>query len=281
MAITIGGVVCQEMREGFEEGIHEQGPHATKKFLCDWASRFTVANTFLGLVHGTGRGSAVTLTTPMSYPESANLLAREITIEGRGKYTDGPVQGQFVQAVITVNYGVPTWGAIPLPNMSIDPGSPFTYATQDIDFSREMVTLPKSSVTLANGNKLKDLPYAFPLVHAIMTIQLHRVPYLPAGQIIAAMQKPLNDSTFLGVAPGHLMLAGCKNHMQAMSDGTQTQELTYVFDYRSILAHDEVFDPNGTGGPQQVRYGSVSGPAILLRSNLAALIPSAYGGQGA
>ena len=140
-----------------------------------------------------------------------------------------------------------------------------------------MVTLPKSSVTLANGHKLKDLPYAFPLVHAIMTIQLHRVPYLPAAQIVTAMQNPLNNTTFLGVAAGHLLFAGCDNQMNAASDGTYTQSLTYVFDYRSLLAHDETFDPDGSSGPQQVRY---NGAAILGRSNLAALIPSAYGGAG-
>lgn len=279
MAISIGGIVCEELREGFEEGVGDSGANATKKFLCNWADRYTVADAIMFRATGTGTGGPVTITSPMPYPESPNMLAREIAIEGRGKYTQGPIQGQFAQAVVSVNYGVPTWGAIPLPNMSFDPGMPFVYATQDIDFSREMVTIPKSSVKLANGHKLKDLPYAFPLVHAIMTIQLHRVPFLPAAQILTSMQKPLNNSTFLGVASGHLMFAGCHNHMEALSDGTQVQELTYVFDYRSILAHDEVFDPDGTSGPQQVQNNS--GTPILQRSNLAALIPSAYGGGGA
>lgn len=276
MATTISGIVCQELREGFEEGIHEQGPVATKKFLCDWADRYTMANGLLGLVTNTGgAGGATTLTNPARYPESNNMFAREISIEGRGKATQGPLQIQFAQAVITVNYAVPQYNYLPNPDISLDPAAPYVYATQEIDFSREFVTVEKSSVTLANGHKLPDLPYSFPLAQAVMTIQLHRVPYLPAAQILMAMQRPLNSATFLGVDPGYLMFNGCRSQTDASSDGTYTQSLTYVFAYRPVLRWDEAFDPDGVSGPQQVRY---NGAAILLRSDLSGLIPSAYRG---
>ena len=276
MSVTIGGVACEEVVDGFEEGIHEGGPVATKKYLCAWASRYTVANTFLGLVtYSGGAGGPINLTRPLSYPESANMWAREVTIAGRGKPTQGSSQIQFDKALITVNYGVPQFSFTSNPDQSLDPTSPFVYATQDIDFGREMITIEKSALTLANGNKLKDVPYAFPLPNAVLTIQLHRVPYLPALAILTALQRPLNQSTFLGVAPGYLMFNGCKTHEEASSDGTLTRSITYIFAYRPILRWDEVFDPNGTSGPQQVRY---NGAAILLRSDLSTLIPSAYRG---
>ena len=276
MATTINGIVCQELREGFDEGIHQDGPVATKKFLCDWGDRYAVANGLLGLVtHTGGVGGTTTLTTPARYPESSNMFAREISIEGKGKATQGPLQIQFAQAVITVNYNVPQFNYLPNPDISLDPTAPYVYATQEIDFGREFVTIEKSAVTLANGHKLKDLPYAFPIAQAVMTIQLHQVPYLPAAQILTAMQRPLNDATFLGVAPGYLMFNGCKSHTEASTDATYTQSLTYVFAYRPILRWDEVFDPNGVDGPQQARY---NGAAILLRSDLSSLIPSAYRG---
>lgn len=273
----IGGVQCEELREGYDEEITDRGPGASKGFLCAWADRYAVANGLLGLSSGTGSGGPVNLTAPQQWPESRNMFVQNVSITGKGKAIQGPLQIEFAMAVVTAHYGVLQWGATPLPYMSIDPSTPFTYASQNISFSREMVTVPKSSVTLANGHKLKDLPYAFPIVHAIMTIQLHRVPYLPAVQILNAMKKPLNSTTFLGVAPGHLLFAGCDNHMEAASDGTYTQSLSYVFDYRSVLAHDEAFDPDGSSGPQQVRY---NGAAILLRSDLSTLIPASYGGNG-
>src|SRR5207237_10641393 len=95
MSITIGGISCEELVEGFEEGIHEQGPTAVKKYLCAWADRYTVANTFLGLVtHSGGVGGSIVLTAPLAYPESANMFAREIQIEGRGTPTPGTRQIQ-------------------------------------------------------------------------------------------------------------------------------------------------------------------------------------------
>jgi len=276
MATTINGIVCQELRSGFQEGIRQDGPVATKRFLCDWANRYQVANGLLGLVsHSGGVGGSITLSAPASYPESPNLFAREITIEGRGRATQGTRQIQFDQAVISVDYQVPRYTYQPNPDMSLDPEAPFVYATQEIDFGREMVTVEKSSVTLANGHKLKDLPYAFPLAQAVMTIELHRVPYLPAAQILEAMQRPLNNALFLGVEPGYLMFNGCKSHAEASTDSTYTQSLVYTFTYRPLLRWDETFDPDGTSGPQQVLY---DGAPILLRSDLSALIPSAYHG---
>lgn len=271
MSTLIGGISCEEVVDGFQEGIHEGGPVATKKYLCAWASRYTVANTFLGLAtYSGGPSGTVTLTRPLQYPESPNMWAREIVIEGRGQPTQGSSQIQFVKALITVNYGVPRFPYTSNPDQSL---GPFVYATQDIDFSREMVTVEKSAVTLANGHKLKDTPYAFPLATAVMTIQLHRVPFLPGAAIITALQKPLNNATFLGVDAGYLMFSGAKTHEEASSDGTLTRSITYVFAYRPVLRWDEVFDPDGSSGPQQVRY---NGAAILLRSDLSTLIPGAY-----
>jgi hypothetical protein len=272
MSVTIGGVSCEEIVEGLEEGIDDRGPRAVKKYLCAWSGRYAVANTFLGLVSNTGGASGTTsLTAPLRYPESPNLWAREILIEGKGKPTQGMSHLQFPQAIVTVNYGVGNFSANP--NMGLDPSQPYVYATQDIDFAREMVTVEKSALTLANGHKLKDVPYAFSLAQAVMTITLQRVPYLPAAQIVTALQRPLNVATFLGVAPGYLMFNGAKSHEEASSDGTLTRAITYVFAYRPILRWDEAFDPDGTSGPQQVRY---NGAAILLRSDLSTLIPMAY-----
>jgi hypothetical protein len=281
MSITIGGQLCEEMRDGFEEEVDGRGPHGTKKFLCAWSGRYAVANALLGFTTGTGSGGPVVTVPPMSWPESPNLYASSITIEGRGKATQGPVQIQFAQAVVTAHYGASSgWSPIPLPHMSFDPGSPFTYATQELDYGREMVTIEKSAVFLANGTRLKNQNYAVPLPHAILTIQLQRVPYLPAQGILVAMAKPINSVKFLGVDPGYLMFDGCKSHMELMTDGSYSQNLSLVFRVRPVLRWDEVFSPIPGEGPQQVRRNSAAGPAILLRTDLSTLIPSAYGGNG-
>lgn len=281
MSITIGGQSVEEMRDGFEEGVDGRGPHGTKKYLCDWSGRYAVANALLGFTTGTGSGGPVVTVPPMSWPESHNMYVSSVTIAGAGKSTQGALQIQFEKAIITANYGTSSgWSPLPLPNMSIDPGSPYTYATQELDYGREMVTIEKSAVFLANGTRLTNQNYAVPLPHAILTIQLQRVPYLPAQGILVAMAKPINSVRFLGVDPGYLMFDGCKSHMEVMTDGSYSQNLSLVFRVRPVLRWDEAYSPKAGEGPQQVRRNSAAGPAILLRTDLSTLIPSAYGGNG-
>lgn len=277
MSVVIGGVVCQEIVEGLEEGIHDQGPVAQKKYLCDWGSRYALANAMLGLVHGQGgTNPSITFQVPQQYPQSLNMWAREISIKGVGQPTQGPVQLQFPKAIVTVNYAVPQFGYLSNPDQSLDPSNPYIWATQEIDFARQSLTIERSSLQLANGHKFATTqPYSLPLPTVIMSITLHKVPYLPAAQIITAIQKPLNNATYLGIGAGYLMFNGGKSHMEASTDGTYTQELTLNFAYRPLLRWDEVYDPDGVSGPVQVQY---NGAAILLRSDLSTLVPSAYHG---
>ena len=273
MSVVIGGVTCQEIVADFSEGIREGGPVAQKKYLCAWSDRYALANAMLGLTSGTSSGS-VSHTNPQQYPESRNMWAREIAIKGVGKPTQGTNQIQFVQAIVTVNYGVPQFGYLSYPQMSFDPGQPYVYATQEVHFERQMVTIEGSAVKLANGHQFNSpQPYAVPIPVAKLTISLQKVPYLPWPAIWAAMASPLNTATFLGVGAGYLMLEGADTHEEAATDGTYIQNVTYSFAARQILRWDEVFDPDGSSGAQQVRY---NGSAILGRSDLSTLIPSAY-----
>jgi hypothetical protein len=278
MSVIIGGVACEELVDGLEEGVREGGPYAVKKYLCDWGSRYQLANAFLGLVNGSGgKTPSVTFQKPQQYPESRNMWAREIAIKGVGQPTQGPLQLQFPKAIITVNYGVPQFGYLQYPDQNLDPSKPYIYATQEIHFSREMVAIDNSSCTLANGHSLNTtIPYSFPLPVANLTIQLHKVPYLPWAQIWDSMQNPLNDSTFLGVDRGYLMFNGADTHEEASTDGTYVQELTLNFSARGILAWDEMFDPDGVSGPQIVYY---NGSGIIGTSDLSLLIPTAYEGS--
>lgn len=275
MSVIIGGVTCQEIVDGFEEGVQGQGPIATKKYLCDWTDRYALVNGLLGLVSGSGGSNpSVTLTKPFSYPESRNLWAREISIKGAGKPTQGILQIAFPKAIVTVNFGVPSFGYLNYPDQSIDPGNPYVWATQEIDYGREMVSVPSSTVKFAGGGNFNsNTPYAFPLPHMTMSITLHKVPYLPAAQIWTATKAPLNNATYLGIPAGYLMFRGARTRLEASTDGTYAQEVTFNFAARPTLRWDEAYDTNGTGGPKQVQY---NGAAILLRSDLSTLIPSAY-----
>jgi hypothetical protein len=276
---TIGGVESLELVADMVEGVDERGPYANKKYLCTWPNRYALANAFLGFTtHTGGQSGSIQITGPYAFPESPNMLARSVRIEGRGKPSQGTRQLQFEAAVIAVDFAVPPWQAIPYPDMSIDPSTPFVYATQDIRFSREMIAIPNSALYLqGTTTRLDDTPYGVPVPNAVFNINIHRVPFLPAFAIWTAMAKPLNNAVFLGIPAGYLRFDGAENHGEASSDGSFAQSLAFQFTARALLRWDEVFDKTGT--PRRVLLGGSAGPAVLQRSEFRTLIPANYYGN--
>lgn len=271
MSLTINGVVCQELVDGLTEGIHEGGPYATKKYLCDWANRYQLANGMLGLVSGTG--GAISLFAPQQYPQSLNMWAREVYIEGAGQPTQGPAQLQFPKAVVTVNYGVPKFGILPTPSISIDPSNPIIYATQEIDIGMEQFNIPASAVQVLGPTAplAKDVPVYF--ARAEIAITLHRFPWLPAPLIFGLVGN-LNSAKYLGCDVGKLRFNGGRTHLTASTDGTQTQDVTLSFSYRNVARWDYTFHPNGTSG--WVAVEDRNSNSLYTLSDLSVLIPSSY-----
>jgi hypothetical protein len=278
LSVTINGIVCEEIVDGLEEGIDSGGPRASKKYLCAWASRYTVANGLMGLSAGVGGpGGSVTLTHPAFYPESHNLFARSLRIVGKGKPSQGTNQLQFTQAIIAVEYGVPPFGFTPADDPgggnSIDPSTPMVYATQEIDMSMEAYTIPASAVQVTSPTApvAKDITIYY--AKAEIAITLHQIPYLPA-QLIFSKVGNLNSVAFLGCAIGKLRFNGGKTHRTASTDGTFTQDVSLSFSYRSIARWDYQFHPNGTAG--WVALQDKSGNNLYTLSDLSVLIPASY-----
>lgn len=279
MAVTINGVTCQEMVGDYHEEYDIQaGPSAQKKFLCPWASRFVVAHGFLGLSSVSAPGSLITLLAPLAFPELsaessntlASMYARNVSIQGVGLPFQGTSNIAFPQAIITVTYGNFPWTFQGIDFNQLDPTHSYIFAEQHIDFSAEYITVPAGQGAYAGGNPLnQDWGFLSPL--AEMTITLKQVPYLPAQATLAALQAPINNAPYLGVAAGYLMFGGGQDSRTKASDGTQTSDYTLQFKYRPIAQWDRVFV---NGSWEQVTNST--GTPIIARSNLAAIIPSAY-----
>jgi hypothetical protein len=273
MSITIGGALCEELVEGLQEGIDERGPFAAKKYLCNWGDRYAVANGLLGLVTATGQ--AATFTVPMRYPESANMFAnRVVSIEGKGKPTQGARQLQFPYAVVTASFGIPAYQFLPTPAMSIDPQTPFVYATQEIDIGLDSYTIPASAVQVSGGAPLaKDQTITY--AKAEISLTMHRFPYDPS-QDIFGMTGALNIVSFLGCEAGKVRFNGGKTSDTASSDGTFTKDVSLSFSYRKIARWDYRFHPNGTSG--WVALQDKSGNNIYTLADFNDLIPDFYRG---
>lgn len=285
---VINGIACNELVSEFAEGIGDRGPWARKGYICAWTDRFTLANGMLGLSsHVGGPGGPITITRPYIYPESSNLYAREIDIQGVGKPFQGPKQLAWDFAIVRVNFGVPTWGAAtgddPFGSNSIDPGMPFIYATQELDFSTEWVTIPakdekgKSALKFGNGNPMHT-DWGFQLARADMSITLHKFPWMPAQAIMSALTKQFNDAIFLNCEIGKCRFNGAKLNRTASADGTFTQDLAYSFSYRPIAPWDYAFDPE-SGSWQRVLSVATGNP-LATYSDLTVLFPPPYWSGG-
>ncbi len=274
MAITINGIVCQELVEAFGESFDlTQGPTARKGFLCAWNDRYTVANGLLGLSNTTHVGGLITLLTPAQYPQRTTMYAHTIEVRGVGTPTQGSAQIQWTNAILTVGYQCLPWSFAGLDYMQLDPTHPYIYAEQNFSFSTEFITVPGKQVKYATSGKTLDQDWGFMSPKLDMSITLKYVPYLPAQQILNALQAPVNSTTYLGCAAGFLLFNGAENHQTRMTDGTFTQDVTYSFSYRPIAPWDYSYDGTNNRWDQVV---ALDGSNVLNRSDLSLIIPGDY-----
>jgi hypothetical protein len=275
MALTINGILCQEIVGQFTEGFSLQGgPVAHKGFLCNWNDRYTVAQGLLGLSSTTHVGGSFTLQTPAKYPEIQTIYAHEIQIQPVGRPFQGQNQLAYPQVIVWAGYQALPWSFEGLDygflENQIDPATPMIYCKQNLDISTELMTIPGIALKFSNGNKV-NRDYRLPIVNIDLQITFIRVPYLPAQALLAASLKPLNSTTFLGQAAGFVLFNGAHNEQTRATDGTMTQDLTLSFSWRSIR-WDFDFNPK-TGTFLQVQDVVNSNPVVQSSDLNQLLIP--------
>jgi hypothetical protein len=282
MAVTIAGVVCQEIVGDYREGADIQaGFNCTKSYLVPWGSRFAVAHGILGLQSAVSVGGLISFNYPIPYPElaseSTNSLAscyaRSIDIKGVGPPVQGAANIAFTSAIITVMFGAFPFTFQGTDLFQLDSSRPYQFCEQHFSFSTEYITVPGRVMRyVSTGSALKqDWGFASPRLD--MTITCKQVPYLPAPTVLYALQNPVNSVTYLGVAPGYLMFNGAQDDSTLSSDGTQTRDVTFSFAYRPIAPWDYIYNGDAAIWDQVVNS---SGNSLLNRSDLSTLIPSAY-----
>ncbi len=284
MAVTIGGVLCNEEVNGNSEQFDIiQGAQATKVYLCDWNQRWQVVIGLLGLNSSVSIGGVITLQLPMRYPDfqqtSTSLYAATVAVEGIGVPYQNTYSVGYQAARITVNFRSFPWSFQGLSandfNQQIDPTHPYVYAEQNLSFTSESITVPGTAVKFqSSGKKLADRLWGFRYPIVNMNILLKYVPYIPAAAIIAASEAPISSTVYLGVPAGQLLFNGCETHQARMSDGTYTQDANYSFSYRPIAPWDYEFD--GSTGAWDLVVSAAGGTAVQKRSDLSGIIPVYY-----
>lgn len=286
MAITINGVVCQEIVADYEESAEwSSGPSGTKSFLCSWADRYTVANGLLGLSTTVSVGGVITLNLPMQHPQIPTIFVQGITIKPAGPFFQGTgPQFAFPQAVITAHYARVPWNFSGIDYQQINPATPFIYAKQNIRFENQTITVQGKDAWWKTAESGKNVTtgqsYGFPICVVQLEITLIHIPYLPAQAIFTAANAPLNSVEWLNCAPGTLFFRGAENEQVFDAAGNANANLRLAFSYRPIAPWDQDWHGSPLSPPQWDTVVTTSGGStpFIARSDLSVLIPSYYNG---
>jgi hypothetical protein len=282
MAVTIAGIVCQELVADYREGYDiQQGPTCTKSYLCPWANRFTVAHGFLGLSSTVSIGGLITLSLPLPYPELASessyalasMYARTVEIIGAGPPVQGTANIAYTSAIVRVSFGPFPWTFAGIDYMQLDPTRPYIWAEQHLAYSSEFITVPGRKVFFKSSGKSLDQDWGFTSPKIDMTITCKSMPYLPAPAVLYASQNPISSVTYLGCAAGYLLFNGAQDDPGQASDGTPIRDVSFSFSFRPIAPWDYVYNGALPGWDQVVDSNS---DPIIQRSDLSGIIPAAY-----
>lgn len=244
MAITLttalGDVVLDEMWDGYDKGIDFASPWVRKRYLLkDNTKVNAVVNALRGGVAASTVGGPITRTYAHPCPESTNLICQDARAAGVPGAEVGVGAGgmpQYSLWTIDAEYRVPTWEQFitddPGGLNQFDPATPYTFATQSIDFDVEVIKLPGSAYKFHTAPQFPlDVPTSCSVAVANLVFVRRQVPYFPVGDILSKLNK-LNNATFLGQPTGLIKFVKARSNREAASDGTRTQEIELVFKFR-------------------------------------------------
>jgi hypothetical protein len=177
MAIVIGGVLCQELVVGNSENAGAQGLVADKRVICNYTDRYKVANALLVIASANATGQPILFSNPAHYPESPNLIPKNVHIEGVGSPSQGPLAITFPYAMISITYGVFNWDAFPTddPTGMNSFGPAMVYATQKLELGFETRMMDgECNLSFLNSGNPRALD-AFPGRHRCLGLRRLRL----------------------------------------------------------------------------------------------------------
>lgn len=219
--------------ESFKKGIDQGGPFVDVIYrIANYADVDGFINALMGFATSSGplTGITVNKSSPHQYQLSPNLYCQSaVMIEGLGEpiLTDSAFPNYNGGALIQAEYRAAKFDFGPLnynsQNNQIDPATPLTYCTQELDFSTEVFTLEENSVG--------PFPAKIRIPITILSLTFHQVPYIPMTAV-RAMRGRVNSSTFLGSASGLVLFKGAQTSRKFNEDGTIVQEVKMTFEER-------------------------------------------------
>jgi hypothetical protein len=232
------------------KGIDSNGPFYKVQYYIDqpWSVADTVVNELLGYARKSGQ--SIYQQCPHQYPldPSGRSLCCQADVVGVGApnlNSDGYPSyqsGFFVDAIYKVP-GIPMYAAQDPENlMGIDPSTPLLFATQDVDFSTDVIILDNTAYTYASDSKVSKTPVKKEVGITVLDMTFYRVPYMPTP-LFRSLRNRVNSSSFMGAPAGSVLFKGARTHKEINGDGSYVQSVQLIFHERDQL-WNKVFRPD-------------------------------------
>jgi hypothetical protein len=228
---------------GLSGGADDQGEFESKPFLVAYGDRGDFINQVAGVVSVSGGiGGLVRRTAPYQLPDNPRLYAdaNSITWTPEGQLLAGTFPIQYSHAIVTVMFRQPTWN---IDGNADDPGfynslsqdptenQSLLYATQELSYAKEWMTIPNSSVQFMSDGKSVNASKGRSVTVTTVRITFHNFPLLPFG-VFRQYADSVNNAVFLGCDVGTVMFEGPATTREATTTGQVTQKLMLTFKWR-------------------------------------------------
>jgi hypothetical protein len=226
---------------GLAGGADEQGEFETKPYLVSYFDRGNFINQLAGttVVSG-GAGGRIIQNLPYQLPDNPRLYYRSCSWKPEGALIPNTSPIQYTHSVVTALFRQPQFNY----QGSDDPGNENSLsqdpteaaalfsATQELDFTKEWLTIPNASVKFKSDGALVKSPKGRGVTVVLMQITWDNFPYMPMG-LFRNYADSVNNATFLGAAKGTVFFEGPKTHRTATVDGVATQRIQMNFKWRA------------------------------------------------
>jgi hypothetical protein len=228
---SLAGITYVHGIDYFEKGIDTQGPFYSVDYHIDsWADSDAFTNALVGL----GQSE------PHRHPLSTNLVCVSAVPRGIGSIevnSDGtPAYGGG--CVIRAMYrspGIAFGGSFsnvyyddPGLVHQIDPGTPLTWCTQEIDYDIEVIAVPNAIMYYESDGAESDIQLTVDVPVTTMVLTFHRRNSLPMS-LARSLRGHINQGVFLGCEEGTVHFVGAKTSRTFATDGSVEQRIQLVF----------------------------------------------------
>jgi hypothetical protein len=232
----------KELEEGLTGGSDDRGEWETKCYLTLWGDRSTFLRELKGTTRTSGGSSGTWSTvTPYQLPDNPSLYARDATFVPEGALVPGITPIRWTHAKFTVNFrkldfnfqATDDPGGLNSISQDATENAALLYATQELEWGKEWVTLPNAACKFKSDGKLINSSMSRSISIITMNLTWHRYPVMPMD-LCRRFADSVNDATFLGCDVGTVLFDGPTTVREAADDGTVTQKVRMTFRWREF-----------------------------------------------